>query len=185
MERNPKVVKLRHPDRTVTVEELYRRHWREICSRLRKVFGAGPPEPEDLAQEAFARFTRIEDYSTIQHPKAFIFRTALNLGYNSVRRISTARRHIEQSLQGVGAPLVEELSAEDVYSARERLRVLIDATDALSEKERVILSRSRIHGETYSQISAATGWSEADISRKLNSALAIIQSKLRAAEEGR
>lgn len=181
---SPKIVKLNPRERSTTVEHLYRQHWREICARLRKVFGAGPPDPEDLAQEAFAKFTRLIDYQSVEHPKAFIFRIALNLGYNSVRRISIARRHIAQSLQGVGQPLIDELSAEDVYSARERLAFLIDATDALSEKERVVLARSRIHGETYSEIRAATGWSEADISRRLHSALSTIQSKLRAAEEG-
>ena len=177
-----KVIPIRRRSRQNTVEDLYRLHWREICARLRRVFGSGPPDPEDLAQEAFARFTQVEDYGSISHPKAFLFRTALNLGFNSVRRLSTARRHIEEALRSVGEPLTAEFSAEDVYSAKERLELLVEAAEGLSEKQRTILARSRIHGETYAQIAASTGWSQADISRQLNLALSIIQRKLRDAE---
>lgn len=163
-------------------EQIYRTHYASIISRLRSVFGAGPPEPEDLAQEAFVKFSMVSNIDDIDHPKAFIFRTALNLGFNASKRLGVARRFIEQALREADASILEELSPEDVYSSRERLKVLITAAEALSDKQRTILARSRIHGETYAEISASTGWSQADISRQLNQALEILQERLRAAD---
>lgn len=159
------------------IEGLYNKHWREICGKMRKVFGPGPPEPEDLAQEAFAKFISMDGHGHVQNPRAFIFKIALNLGHNSIKRISTAQKFIDETLREVGEVVLEEKSPEDVYLTEERVNKLEVASSTLSEKQRVILARSKIYGETYAQISADTGWSQADISRQLNAALAILQAK--------
>jgi len=161
-----------------SVAWLYRDYRSELVERLRRIFGAGPPEPEDLAQEAFAKFASMTRYHDAEHPKALVYRMALNIGFNASKRISVARRYIEAALREADAEPLEEMSPEDVYTSRERLTSLVKATAKLSDKQREILARSRIQGETYAEISEATGWSSSDISRQLQSAMVILLSEL-------
>lgn len=160
------------------VEQLYRKHWQAIRGRLYRVFGSGPPEPDDLAQEAFAKFIAIEDFSQIRNPRAYLSKIAINLGYNSVQRFATAQNFIDQALLEVGAAPLEENAPESVYLINERITALETATQQLTEKQRVILARSKFYGETYAEISEQTGWSQADISRQLNAALKVLQESI-------
>ncbi len=163
------------------VEQLYRNHWGELCRRLRRMYGDGPPEPEDLAQAAFVQITRLSNADAIENPRAYLFRAAVNIGLNSIGRIQRTRRFIEDALAESGEPL-EEISPSRVYEGKEAWSIVERAFDSLSEKQREIVMRCRIKGETYAQISAETGWSQADISRQLNAALAVLQ-RARAAGE--
>lgn len=157
------------------VKTLYQKHWRELCLRLRKVFSYQNSDAEDLAQAAFARISEIDDYQKINHPKAFLFKTAVNLGLNANERRQTVNRFVEQALAEANEPLIEENSPEDMYSMQQRLNQLEQYMDRLTDKQKHIIQRSRLHGETYAQISADTGWSQADISRQLNQALQQLQ----------
>lgn len=161
-------------DRPQLLDSLYRQHWQYVTDRLRRVFGQGPPEPEDLAQEAFAKFISKPEYHGADYPRALIFRMALNLGFNSTKRMQVAQRFIDDALLENNASVLEEMSPEDVYSVRERLELLLKATDLLTDKQKTVVLRSRIHGETYAEISAATGWSSSDIGRQLQSAMLIL-----------
>lgn len=168
--------------RSSVIEALYRQHWRDLCRRLRRIYGNGPPEPEDLAQAAFEKFARLEDQARILHPRAFLLRIAINLGLNAVDRIRTARSFVERELAENSEPILEENSPEDVYSMQERMDVVERAMASLSAKQKEIVVRSRIRGETYAQISEETGWSPADISRQLNAALKTLQQVMAEAE---
>jgi RNA polymerase sigma-70 factor (ECF subfamily) len=168
---------------SVVLERLYRQHWRDICRRLRRIYGNGPPEPEDLAQAAFEKFAQLEDHERILHPRAFLIRIATNLGLNAIDRIRTARRFVERELVEACEPVVEENTPEDVYSLRERMALVEKAMSRLTDKQKEILVRSRFRGETYAQIGEETGWSQADISRQLNAALAILQQAMASGEE--
>jgi DNA-directed RNA polymerase specialized sigma24 family protein len=46
-------------------DALYAQYWAELCSYVRKRFGPGPPEPEDIVQEAFIRFAALDDADRI------------------------------------------------------------------------------------------------------------------------
>src|SRR5687767_15869104 len=80
------------------VERLYRDHWKILCARLRKIFGNGPPEPEDLAQTAFTKLIEYTDPSTLDDPASFLFRIAINSGRDRRRHIVRANALIEEQL---------------------------------------------------------------------------------------
>src|SRR3982751_272673 len=61
------------------MEAVYARHWSELCHYIKKHYGAGPPDPEDVAQEAFMKFAAIDDRDAIDNPRAYLFRTAHNV----------------------------------------------------------------------------------------------------------
>ena len=61
------------------LRSLYDRYAGELACNLRKAFGNGPPDPEDIAQDAFRKLAEIDDLSDIKHPRALLWRVARNL----------------------------------------------------------------------------------------------------------
>ncbi len=161
------------------VERLYRDHWKNLCARLRKVFGRGPPEPEDLAQTAFAKLIEYTDPATLDDPASYLFRIAINSGRDRRRHIVRAQALIEQQLAPLALEEVDRITPSNVYETRERLAVTERAIAALTPKQREVLIRSRLKGETFEEIRDACGWSKADISRTLQAALGVLQSAMR------
>lgn len=161
------------------IEQLYRDHWKTLCMRLRSVFGRGPPEPEDLAQTAFTRLIERADPLMLEDPAAFLFRIAINSGRDRLRHIARAKALIEEQLAPEFFEQVDQMTPSNVYEGRERLSVTEAAMAKLTPKQREILIRSRLKGETFEQIREACGWSKADISRSLQSALGALQDAMR------
>ena len=169
--------------RAEAVEKLYRDHWSDLCRRLRGVYGNGPPEAEDLAQNAFTKFIDRVDPATLQNSAAFLFRIAVNAGKDRIRHYNQTKRLIAEQLKPLDGDRVEQNTPLNVYEAKERLSVTVKAMETLSSKQKEILLRSRIKGETFDQIKLAKGWSKADISRTLKSALGILQTSMRAYDD--
>ncbi|MBL4802800.1 MAG: sigma-70 family RNA polymerase sigma factor [Emcibacter sp.] len=165
------------------VEKLYRDHWTDLCRRLRGVYGNGPPEPEDLAQNAFTKFIDRVDPAKLKNPATFLFRIAVNAGRDRIRHYNQTKRLINEQLKPLGDGFVEQNTPSNVYEAKERLSVTMKAMKDLSPKQQEILFRSRIKGETFEEIKQAKGWSKADISRSLKSALSILQTSMRAYDD--
>lgn len=177
------VIKLRNARRgrgmPSEIEYLYRAHWQDLCHWLRRRYGAGPPEPEDIAQTAFLKMADVKNLAGIENPRAYLFSIAANTALTGIKWFDRTRRFIEGELAESGYPL-EEISPERAYSSRERFAVVEDQLEALPEKQREIVIRSRLGGQTYEQISAETGWSMADISRQLTAALTAMRRALEA-----
>lgn len=169
--------------RSEALRALFQAHADTVRRRLRKVFGDGPPEPDDLVQVAFEKIAARGGVDDIDNPAAFLFRAAVNHGLNQIERRKTARRHVEATLADLVGPIVEEITPETVFSERERLARLQRALSELTPKQKTIVARARLAGETYAQIRTATGWSEADISRQLKAAIAVLQAAVEDTEE--
>lgn len=159
-------------------ETVYRELRTVLAARLRGVFGSGPPEAEDLVQEVFAKLAAMPNSKGVHNPGAFLFRAAVNLGLNSKKRFAIAQRYIADSLKNSGDALVEEYSAKDLYTQKARKEAVTKAIMSLPQKQREIVVRSRIKGQTYAEIRAETGWSQADISRQFKAALASLSNML-------
>ena len=163
------------------LETLYNDHWDELCGWLYKRYGAGPPEPEDIAQTAFEKIAALESIESLTKQKsnarAFLFTTAVNTALMAFRRLAVQRRYIDYELKKHDKK-VEEISPERIYSSKQYFERVVCTMDTLSDKQRELIVRNRIQGQTYAEIKAETGWSPADISRQLNTALAIIETNL-------
>ncbi|WP_077341849.1 RNA polymerase sigma factor [Pseudocolwellia agarivorans] len=159
------------------IDQLYREHGKELNRLVRRIFGIGPPDPEDLVQEAFSNMLLNKNIQNIEHPKAYLVRSAINLGRNyQSKHHSKIQDFIDDALQSVDESISPEGSPEDIYSLDERVKSVTTAIDKLTHKQKDIVVRSRIHGETYEQIKQSTGWSLADISRQLKDALRTLAS---------
>lgn len=121
------------------IASLYREHFQALCGRIRKRFGAGPPDPEDAIQTAFARFTAIEDRARIQNPPGFLYRSAVNYVLDFRRRQNVSDRATAEiiAIETARTPVGHDISR--VREAREELAVVMDAIQNLDPRRREIL----------------------------------------------
>lgn len=163
--------------------EVYRRHWLELCRYVASTFGAGPPDPEDVAQQAFVRFAALDDPDAVDNPRAYLYRTAHNIVVDEHRR--AARRMAHQTVEiEAGAEKSDDRSPERVLLARERLQVITRAVQALPVKCRRSFLLHRVHGLSCAEIARRTGYSQSAIKKHVVRALADIERALAKAERG-
>lgn len=161
---------------------LYRRHWQELCRYVVRTFGAGPPDPEDVAQAAFTRFAALDDPERIENPRAFLYRTAHNIAINELRRDTTRQRHARALKSAPAEAATDEIDAERVLLARESARSLEAAIRRLPRRKRRLLLLHRVHGLSYAAIARQTGLSQTHVKRLIADALADCRAAMKAAE---
>jgi len=158
---------------------LYARHWGELCNYVKKQFGAGPPYPEDVAQEAFIKFASLEKCHEIDNPRAYLYRTAHNVLIDEQRRL--ALRGAAGS-EAKAFALSDDRTPERVLVGREQLDVLTRALLAMPDVRRRSFLLNRLHGLSCVAIARMTGYSESAVKKHLRLAMIDLEAALTAAE---
>ncbi|MEO1016856.1 MAG: sigma-70 family RNA polymerase sigma factor, partial [Pseudomonadota bacterium] len=83
----------KHHPQNDDIAELYCAHLDELVVSLRKAFGAGPPDPEDIAQQAFQKLIERGNREDIRNLKAFLWRIARNTLLKAVKKETVRSRH--------------------------------------------------------------------------------------------
>ncbi len=170
-----------HRDRRL--QKLYERQYHNLRRYLQKLVGSGPPDPDDVAQTAFARLSARENLDDIDHLPAFLWRTAQNI-VSSERRAAAIRK--------ANAPTLEALFVEDVTDASDPQRVLLARSEletvtaalhAMQPKRRDILLMSRIDGYSNAEIARRLGLARSTVSEHLSNALLDLEHALHPDEE--
>ncbi len=161
------------PKHGPVIDKLYRSHWNDLCGWLRKRYGAGPPDPEDVAQLAFEKISHLPELKSIRNLRSYLFTVAARVFIDEKRGRAVLDKYVDQQLKLHGVE-VEEITPERVYSAREDFQAILDDLKGFSPKHREIVLRHRVLGQTYDEISEATGWSPAAISRCLKAAMTVV-----------
>lgn len=165
---------------TNEIEALYRRYSVAIRHYLERHFGKGPPDPEDAVHAAFERFARLEGWREIVDPIAFLRRSARNFILDHHRAQKIRRAHV-QSVEKLG-PEADDLTAERVLLAKERLAIIDHAIRSMDERRRNVLIMNRIHGMNCAEIARSLGCSPTLVKMRLAEAIALCQRALHAAE---
>jgi RNA polymerase sigma factor (sigma-70 family) len=175
-------------DRTVDDRErarlkhLYERYWNDLCRHIRATFGAGPPDPQDVAQSAFARYLSIDDQQAVENPRAFLYTTARNIALDITRHHKHANRHSLRVAEGDASHTIDEFSPERIALAQERAAALSKAIERLPKRQRQALLLHRLHDLSYSEIAERIGSSKSDVRRQIVRALETIEAALEAYE---
>lgn len=153
------------------IDQAYRAHWGELCGYLTRVFGAGPPEPEDIAQTAFIKLAE-QQRDAVANIRAYLFATARNAVMDHHRK---AKRHAAYGrdfavLEG-DAPTMA-LDSENMLLSREALTVALAAVARLPESQRRVFLLSRVEGLSIKAIAEREGASVDAIQRKVARAAA-------------
>ncbi|MEM1104492.1 MAG: sigma-70 family RNA polymerase sigma factor [Pseudomonadota bacterium] len=145
------------------VNALYRDYFSQLSATLRRMYGDGPPDPEDVAQEAFKRVVARGDLGAIKNLKAFIWSTARNIVFKSHRTHETRSKY-DFEVEEVLFPLsTDKLTPERVILAREQLRAINDLLGRMPENRRRALLLHRVEGLSISEVSRRMGLSYAAV----------------------
>jgi RNA polymerase sigma factor (sigma-70 family) len=162
------------------MDVLYANHWGELCHYIKKQFGAGPPDPEDVAQEAFMRFAAVDNRDAIDNPRAYLFRTAHNVFVDEHRRLVLRRASPgDTEAQSVS----DNRTPERVLAGRERLEILARSLRAMPAARRRSFLLNRLQGLSCAAIARMTGYSESAIKKHIGVALAELEAALTKAEK--
>lgn len=158
--------------------ELYLRYRDDLVRYVAFTFGQGPPEPEDVAQATFVQFAALDGEAEISNARALLYRIARNHVLDQRRRLKVRAKFAKSAdVERIGAK-ADELTAERVICAKERLTIILRVIGALPTDQREIVILSRLHEFNNSEIARRCGVSEAKVRRVLASAMAACQLAL-------
>ena len=139
------------------INALYQEHGRSLVLALRKMFGNGPPDPEDVAQQAFQKLIERPDRSDIRDLKAFLWRTARNAFLNGLDREGVRSRY-DFEIEHLFFPARGDKSTpETVLEVKEELKAINQALRQMPEKRRHAFLLHKVEGLSVS-----------DVARRLN-----------------
>lgn len=123
-----------------------------------------PADIEDIVQEAFVRSFEAERSRKIDHPRAFLLKTAWNLALNHA---SGADRRLVESLDALpGASALHSVeSIEAQAESRERLLLFCRAVRELPLQCRRAFLLKKVYGMSQRDIAAYLGISESTVEK--------------------
>ena len=147
------------------LEQLYKQYWRDLCRYLGATFGPGPPEPEDVAQLAFARYAAHENQTTIRNPKSFLWFTARNIVLSEKRSQAVRQRRSEDVKEIFSATGGDVFTPERVLVAKEQIAAISAIVEAMPAKRRRVLMLNVIEGHSFAEIARRMGLSQTAVKK--------------------
>lgn len=172
----------RQRERDSALRDYYRRYRGELRRHVEQTFGKGPPEPEDVVQEAFARFAALPDHEAVGNPRAFLYQSARNVAIDEHRKIAVRIRSARELAVAPGGQGVDNRDAEKVLSDRQRLALIEATVRSLEPERRAVFVMNRVHGLSFAETARHTGMPETTVKRYVALALIACERALRAAD---
>ena len=167
-------------DKSAMLEGLYRDHRDELVDFLRRQFGAGPPDPEDIAQLAFEKLLRRKTFSDLSSVRAFLWSTAKNLSISSLRRNKTRASYDYEVQRLYFARSGDEMCPTRVVEAEQQLSIIAVALRHMPENRRQAFVLHRIEGLNKAEVARRLGISRTAVVKRLARAAAEIDDALEA-----
>ena len=139
----------------LTAERLYRRYWRDVRAYVRRSFGPGPPDPDDIAQDAFVRLISRSNLGALANPRAHLLAIARNLAVDAYRRTAVGRA-VTRTIE-VLEPVAHEIDAGQALASKDDMEKLAKIVAGLDPKTRSAFLMHRIDGLSFSEIARRTG----------------------------
>jgi RNA polymerase sigma-70 factor, ECF subfamily len=163
-------------------EGLFHEYWSKVCSLLYRMVGDSD-EAEDLALEVFWRLSqRPELVRAGQNPVGWIYRVAMNIGYNAIR---SQKRRVRYELNA-GRDEIEKIQtynpAQELEKAEERHHVRRTLGRMKPRSAKVLVLR--YSGLTYGEIADAVGVSPTSVGTILARAEREFEKRYREIERG-
>lgn len=123
-------------------------------------------DADDVAQDAFLRLCRCEDFDSFRHPRAVLFKTGYRLALNRLRQrrgnpIDKSEPLIDEGLGGVA------ISAEEAIIAHEQERAYGHALDSLTPRCRQVIELRTVYELSYKEMSDSLGLSVSTLEKHL------------------
>ncbi|MEL7044947.1 MAG: sigma-70 family RNA polymerase sigma factor [Pseudomonadota bacterium] len=168
------------PEATSTdgIAEIYHRTVGPLAAMLRRHLGKGPPDPDDIAQQAYQKLMERPSLDDISNVDAFLWRTARNLVYNE-RRVEAVRSRYDYELEQIFFPLGgADPGPERVVKAEAQLKVVRETLLAMPERRRRIFLLHRVDGLSMAAAGRELGVSESAARKHIARAMADLDERL-------
>ncbi|MEM8985095.1 MAG: sigma-70 family RNA polymerase sigma factor [Pseudomonadota bacterium] len=130
----------------------YARYFPKLKAALLKSFGSGPPDPEDVIQQAFQNLLERKDRSDIKDVRAFLWRTARNLTLQEKRKAVVHSKY-DFEIEHLFFPLGGDNSTpESILSTREELKIINQVLEQMPPRRRRAFVLHKIDGLTVSEV---------------------------------
>ena len=169
MQEPPNVSK-KEQGKLAKIKGLYATHWADLCRYIGTRFGA-PPEPEDIAQTAFIKFSEYHDKNPVDNPKAFLFRIASNLVTDYHRSPKNVLATEEETEAFKAKEKSDVWSPEPVLMGRQEAQIVEKVIMSLSERDRAFLLMNRLENMTYTEIAKQANMSRSGVQKIIMQAL--------------
>lgn len=164
------------------LRDLYARHFAELCHHLRRTFGNGPPDPEDVVHGVFAKLTAMPAPEAIDNPKAFLYAAARNAVVDYHRR--AARQASYAADQRLTGEQSSDMTPERILLGKDNLARMEAAIRAMPARQRECLLLHRVHGLGFAEIGRRMGLSDTGVAKIVRKAMEECQrAALQAAED--
>lgn len=144
-------------------------HEAALTRYLRRAWPIASDVP-DLRQDVYERVYQSARLTLPLSPRAFLFTTARNLMADRARRSRIVSIDFTQDLDALDV-LIDEVSPEQRLNARQELRRLADALDALSEDCRSAIWLRRVEGLSLREAAQRLGMVESTVASHLHRGL--------------
>ncbi len=152
------------------LSSLYLRYRQDVVDFVRRKFGPGPPEPEDVAQAVFLQVAAQGHPELIRNPRSFLIKSAQNVVLDYRRRSARRQAHVDE-FSGDPPQVMSDFDAERVVTGEERLKMLAQALARLPRDKRQIVLLSRIHDWSCERIGSRFGMSADAVQKQIERVL--------------
>ena len=157
---------------------LYQTYAPKLAATLRKMYGDGPPDPDDVAQTAFFKVIERGDIQSSNNLKAFLWSTARNILRKEIRSHSVRDRYVVDIEQIFFAPTGDVQSPERVIEAKQQLSAINIALRAMPKRRRHAFILNRIDGLTVAAVARELGISRTAAAKHIARAMADLDACL-------
>jgi len=130
-------------------------------------------EAADIRQEIYAKTYESATATRPAQPRRYLFVTARNLIVDRIRRGKVVSIEVRSDLEDINL-LVDELSPERHVTARQELRRLIDAFEALPAIFRETIWKRKVEELSQKAVAAAMGTKERVVERRLSRGIRLL-----------
>ncbi|MEM0928725.1 MAG: sigma-70 family RNA polymerase sigma factor [Pseudomonadota bacterium] len=157
---------------------LYQQRAPKLTATLRKMFGNGPPDPEDVVQQAFQKILERGDCSDIEDLNAFLWRTARNICLKG-RRHEDVRAKFDFEIEHLFFPQRgDDSSPEGVLSTKEELHAINEALRAMPDTRRRAFVLNKVEGLTVTDVAKRLRIGRSPATRHISRAMRDIELHL-------
>jgi len=168
---------MRAPD--TALERLYQAHAGELHGFAR--CRVGRQDAEDVVQEAYLHLLQTGLSSTLEHPRAYLFRIAANLTVDAARKLETRSRYTDDEAVFLGFAAVRVCPESEAVRALEMRRFHASLAELPPLCQEAFLL-NQIEGQTRAEIAKRLGLSVRTIDRHILRAFDHLRRRLQAPE---
>lgn len=163
---------------TVRLVSVFERLHNKLKGWLEREFGGGPPYPEDVVQQTFAKLAARGDLSEVRNLEAYAWTTAINQVREEKRAQIVADSYANDRRNGVWGTEVDEFDPERVMRARQELEIIAETLENMSERRRSIFMACRFEGLSQEEAGKRAGVSKSAAVRHIAIATEMIVAAL-------